>query len=196
MSRSPILSTERGQAAQSDPMFPVQSGQDKIPVPQQQPEKYIALYDFKPECHVEIEIKAGHLVTVLERHNDWFYGEANGKYGFFPRSYVRKAGNPDGSPIQSTEQKQAAHPDPVLHVQSDQDMKPEPQQPEKYTALYDYEPSMHNDIGIKAGEVVMVWDKYKNGWFFAEASGRRGLIPGKYVQKEVEDNTSRRFPYK
>jgi hypothetical protein len=45
--------------------------------------------------HGEIEIKAGQLVTVLEKCDDWFRGEASGRYGYFPGNYVQKAGDKD-----------------------------------------------------------------------------------------------------
>ncbi|XP_060565138.1 proline-serine-threonine phosphatase-interacting protein 1-like [Ruditapes philippinarum] len=96
-----------------------------------------------------------------------------------------------GSPIPSTEREQAAHPDPVFYVQSCQDMIPVPQQkPEKYIALWDYEPRAQDEIELKEGNVVAVLEKCNQDWFLAEASGRQGYIPGYYVKKAEDKNPS------
>ncbi|XP_060599459.1 sorbin and SH3 domain-containing protein 1-like [Ruditapes philippinarum] len=91
---SPILSTKREKAAQFGPVIPKQSGQDMISVHQQQPEKYIALYDYKPSSDDEIELKAGLVVTVLKKcDKDWLIAEASGRRGYIPRNYIKKAGD-------------------------------------------------------------------------------------------------------
>ncbi|XP_060563729.1 cytoplasmic protein NCK2-like [Ruditapes philippinarum] len=156
-------------------------------MPQQKPEKYIALYDYEPRMGDEIKIKTGQLVTVWEKCGDWFRGEASGRYGLFPGNYVQKAEDTAAPPIakkpspdtilrrrrmfdirtdtrpthyvhrrdivqtQLTEREQAAHPDPLFHGQSCQDMKSVPQQK-------------------------------------PEASGRRGHIPGNYRRKAQDIN--------
>ncbi|XP_060551241.1 uncharacterized protein LOC132712820 [Ruditapes philippinarum] len=66
-----------------------------ILVPQQKPEKYIALYNYEPTMPSEIEIKAGEIVTVWEKCDEWFRGEAGGRYGYLPRNYVQKAEDND-----------------------------------------------------------------------------------------------------
>ncbi|XP_060560324.1 uncharacterized protein LOC132720251 [Ruditapes philippinarum] len=97
----------------------------------------------------------------------------------------------NGSPIPSTEREQAAHPEPVLHVQSCQDMIPVPQQkPEKYIAMWDYEPRMQDEIELKERNVVTVLEKCNQDWFLAEVSGRRGYIPAYYVKKAEDKNPS------
>jgi hypothetical protein len=53
------------------------------------------LYSYKPRTHDEIEIKEGQVVTVLEKDDDWFRGEASGRYGYFPGNYVQKAEDND-----------------------------------------------------------------------------------------------------
>ncbi|XP_060567862.1 SH3 domain-containing kinase-binding protein 1-like [Ruditapes philippinarum] len=184
-----------------------------ISVPIQQPETYIALYDYKPRMDDEIEIKAGHVVTVWENCDDWFRGVASGRYGLFPQNYVQKVEDSGGagthasggactnemaskilyarrgSQILTTEREQESHSDPVFLAQSGQDMIPIPQQqPEKYKAVCDYKPIRHGEIEIKAGHDVTVWGK-SDDWFRGEASGRYGYFPGNLVQK-LEDNDS------
>ncbi|XP_060563730.1 spectrin alpha chain, non-erythrocytic 1-like [Ruditapes philippinarum] len=62
-----------------------------IPVPQQKPEKYIAMWDYEPRTQDEIELKEGHVVTVLEKcSTDWFLAEVCGRRGYIPGYYVKK----------------------------------------------------------------------------------------------------------
>ncbi|XP_060590577.1 growth factor receptor-bound protein 2-like [Ruditapes philippinarum] len=171
----------------------------------------------------EVEIKAGEIVTVWEKCNEWFRGETGGRSGYFPGNYVQKAEDDDqaapligktrspdtiqlrrsmlqirtdtitthyvhvrdieqrqtpGSPVLSTEREESAHQDHIFHVQSCQDMISVPQQkPEKFIAMWDYKPTMPDEIEIKEGNVVTVLEKCSSDWFLAEVSGRRGYIP-------------------
>jgi hypothetical protein len=56
------------------------------------------MHDYKPRMHDEIEIKEGQVVIVWEKCDEWFRGEASGRYGYFPSHYVQKAEDksPDG----------------------------------------------------------------------------------------------------
>ncbi|XP_060551222.1 growth factor receptor-bound protein 2-A-like [Ruditapes philippinarum] len=70
-----------------------------ISVPQQKPENYIAIWDYKPTTQDEIEITEGDEVTVLEKcSSGWFLAELSGRRGYIPGNHVRKAEdiNPGG----------------------------------------------------------------------------------------------------
>ncbi|XP_060592215.1 intersectin-1-like [Ruditapes philippinarum] len=155
---SPILSTEREQEAHTDPAFHVQSGHDTISVPQQKPEKYIALYDYEPSSDDDMEIKAGQVVTVWEKCGDWFCGEASGRYGYFPGNYVQKAEDTAAPPIAKK-----PSPDTILRRRSMLDIRT------------DTIPTHY----VHRRDIVQTQ--------LPEASGRRGNIPGNYLRKAAQD---------
>eukprot|EP01091_Cochliopodium_minus_P015206 TRINITY_DN5339_c0_g1_i2.p1 TRINITY_DN5339_c0_g1~~TRINITY_DN5339_c0_g1_i2.p1 ORF type:complete len:1073 (-),score=394.85 TRINITY_DN5339_c0_g1_i2:98-3316(-) len=49
------------------------------------------LYDFSPENHDELELRAGDLIVILDDSDvDWWKGTVNGNTGLFPSSYVQR----------------------------------------------------------------------------------------------------------
>ncbi|ELP86591.1 hypothetical protein EIN_162250 [Entamoeba invadens IP1] len=48
-----------------------------------------SLYDFDATQENELSLTEGDVVDVLEENGDWWYGEINGKRGYFPSNYVR-----------------------------------------------------------------------------------------------------------
>jgi hypothetical protein len=56
--------------------------------------------------------------------------------------------------------------------------------------MWDYEPRTQDEIEIKEGNEVTVFEKCNQDWFLAEASGRRGYIPACYVKKAEDKNLS------
>jgi hypothetical protein len=55
--------------------------------------EYVALYDFKGENELELTFKAGARlhVAVDEEVDGWLEGELNGRFGFIPTNYVKRA---------------------------------------------------------------------------------------------------------
>lgn len=51
---------------------------------------YVAAYDFTPQEDVEIELKRGDRVRILDQSDvNWWKGEVRGQIGLFPATYVR-----------------------------------------------------------------------------------------------------------
>jgi growth factor receptor-bound protein 2 len=51
---------------------------------------FVAAYDFTPQEDVEIELKRGDRIRVLDRTDiNWWKGEIHGRVGLFPATYVR-----------------------------------------------------------------------------------------------------------
>jgi hypothetical protein len=51
---------------------------------------YVAAYDFIPQEDVEIELKRGDRIRVLDQSDmNWWRGEVRGNVGLFPATYVR-----------------------------------------------------------------------------------------------------------
>ncbi|CAG5124058.1 unnamed protein product, partial [Candidula unifasciata] len=50
-------------------------------------------------------------------------------------------------------------------------------------ALYDYKASQTDELSIKAGDVINVYEKLGDGWWEGELRGVRGIFPSTYVQE-------------
>jgi len=47
-----------------------------------------ALYDFDAEDATELSFRAGDVITIIKKSQDWWEGELNGRRGLFPGNYV------------------------------------------------------------------------------------------------------------
>jgi hypothetical protein len=64
------------------------------------------MWDYKPRTQDEIVIKAGNVVTVLEKYStDWSFAEVSGRRGYIHGYYVKKAEdkNPGGDLVNELE---------------------------------------------------------------------------------------------
>eukprot|EP01088_Endostelium_zonatum_P015813 TRINITY_DN4028_c0_g1_i1.p1 TRINITY_DN4028_c0_g1~~TRINITY_DN4028_c0_g1_i1.p1 ORF type:complete len:419 (+),score=166.65 TRINITY_DN4028_c0_g1_i1:686-1942(+) len=52
----------------------------------------------------------------------------------------------------------------------------------KSIAMYDYDPEQDDEIGLKKGELVIVFERDESGWWTGECNGKYGLFPGSFVQ--------------
>lgn len=62
-----------------------------MPPPPQRPTaapKCRALYDFDAEDGTELSFRAGDVITIIKKSQDWWEGELNGRRGLFPGNYV------------------------------------------------------------------------------------------------------------
>eukprot|EP01095_Lingulamoeba_sp_RSL-Kostka_P016320 TRINITY_DN7945_c5_g1_i1.p1 TRINITY_DN7945_c5_g1~~TRINITY_DN7945_c5_g1_i1.p1 ORF type:complete len:525 (+),score=159.93 TRINITY_DN7945_c5_g1_i1:161-1735(+) len=53
---------------------------------------------------------------------------------------------------------------------------------ETATALYDFSTSNKEELSFLEGDILIILDKSKPGWWKAELNGKRGLIPNNYIQ--------------
>ncbi|KAK2142610.1 hypothetical protein LSH36_934g02041 [Paralvinella palmiformis] len=52
---------------------------------------YVVLYNYRLRVRGDVDLKAGTRVTVTDMSDpDWWKGRSNGRYGYFPSSYVMK----------------------------------------------------------------------------------------------------------
>lgn len=50
-------------------------------------------------------------------------------------------------------------------------------------ALYDYDASQNDELSIRPGDIINVYDKQMDGWWQGEKNGRVGIFPASYVEE-------------
>lgn len=50
-------------------------------------------------------------------------------------------------------------------------------------AVYDYEANMYDELTIRPGDIITVYDKLEDGWWHGELNGMVGIFPATYVEE-------------
>jgi len=133
------------------------------------------LYDYTPAGGDELTIHEGEICEVSEMNDDgWWYGECNGKAGFFPSNFVADL-DTDDAPAAANHAAPAE--DPFNSSQSSHGSG----SGETCVASFDYEATDANELSFKEGDVIEILSKSENGWWFGQLSGKQGLFPSNYV---------------
>ena len=53
-------------------------------------------------------------------------------------------------------------------------------------AIYDYDATREDELSIRQGDVISVYEKGEDGWWKGEVHGRIGLFPANYVEIEID----------
>ncbi|XP_064191394.1 SH3 domain-containing protein 19 isoform X1 [Anguilla rostrata] len=129
-----------------------------------------ALYDFTPESPEELALKAGDLVSMVERVDDeWCRGTARGSTGVFPVSFVRVL-----STIPAPPGGQKAPPAPASVSGP------------RCVALFDFEGESSDELSFAEGDVIGLKEYIGEEWARGELNGHVGLFPLTFVEV-VED---------
>ncbi|XP_077540159.1 dynamin associated protein 160 isoform X4 [Haemaphysalis longicornis] len=136
-----------------------------------------ALFPWRAKKENHLTFNKGDVIVVKEQQDMWWYGEFQGKVGWFPKSYVRLI----SGPMKTFNNNQ------VSDSQEFGDVPPEPPADfpvtaeEKYVALYAYQSQEPGDLSFSAGDVISV-SKKEGEWWTGTLAGQTGIFPSNYVR--------------
>nr|XP_050026532.1 intersectin-1-like isoform X1 [Dermacentor andersoni]XP_054922112.1 intersectin-1-like isoform X1 [Dermacentor andersoni] len=135
-----------------------------------------ALFPWRAKKENHLTFNKGDVIAVKEQQDMWWYGEFQGKLGWFPKSYVRLI----SGPVKTFNNQ-------VADLQEFGDVPPEPPADfpvaaeEKYIALYAYQSQEPGDLSFNAGDVISV-SKKEGEWWTGTLAGQTGIFPSNYVR--------------
>ncbi|XP_077486990.1 dynamin associated protein 160 isoform X3 [Amblyomma americanum] len=136
-----------------------------------------ALFPWRAKKENHLTFNKGDVIAVKEQQDMWWYGEFQGKVGWFPKSYVRLI----SGPMKTFNNNQ------VADSQEYGDVPPEPPSDfpvaaeEKYIALYAYQSQEPGDLSFNAGDVISV-SKKEGEWWTGTLASQTGIFPSNYVR--------------
>lgn len=136
--------------------------------------KVVSNYDYEPQAPEELKLVSGQTINVLQIIEDgWWIGEVEGRKGYFPSNFITEPEN--GAPLESVpieETKNESVPETLTLLG-------------KCKALYPYEPQDPAELKLNEGDMIDVYQKNEDGWWYGEVSGtgERGLFPSNYVEQ-------------
>ncbi|CAG0920595.1 unnamed protein product [Notodromas monacha] len=134
-----------------------------------------AVYSYLSPPMGQLSFKVGDIIYLLDRRDEWFYGELNGRKGLFPRRYVKVLiALPPSQPMPGV-------PLPIVTTSAP-----------LCVALYDFSDESANDGNIntakdkclcfKAGEIITVLRRVDANWALGKLNGDVGIFPLPFVQ--------------
>ncbi|KAL7991404.1 hypothetical protein Chor_015660, partial [Crotalus horridus] len=117
------------------------------------------------------------IITVLEQQENWWYGEAGRRRGWFPKSYVKIL---PGNECQR-EELEAVY--AVINKNPSTSTCVS-----EYTALYSYSSSEPGDLTFTEGEEIVVSQK-DGEWWTGRIGDRSGIFPSNYVKPKDHDTS-------
>jgi len=138
----------------------------------------VALYDYTPLESYDLSFKTGALLIVAAKPlTDWWWGEdLNGKLGVFPTTYVATLIDTRIYPIEESKVEPVAKPISVAG------------------ATYDYTANGDNELSLRKGDVVKIFEKLDTGWWKGEIDGKIGFFPGDFVDEMEGDELKNMLP--
>uniref|UniRef100_A0A3Q0SJA8 Osteoclast-stimulating factor 1 n=1 Tax=Amphilophus citrinellus TaxID=61819 RepID=A0A3Q0SJA8_AMPCI len=173
--------------------------------------KVQVVHDFNPEGPGELSLRAGDIVTMVEKvDSEWYRGTCRGSTGFFPINYVKVLGEQsdelsfsEGDVIQLKEYmgqdwargQIGTHEGifPLNFVEVIEDLPPPPSQQQSakmvsqssvewVVALYDYNGKTADDLSFREGECILITQHLDDDWSCGRLNGKEGIFPRKYVE--------------
>ncbi|KAM8977397.1 LOW QUALITY PROTEIN: SH3 domain-containing protein 21 [Pelodytes ibericus] len=160
-----------------------------------------AHYSYSPGKQDELELFAGEVIEVLEEIEDgWWLGKKGDLIGAFPSNFVQEiAESPSDKVPELKKNKQRpkmmeytftpkdgekGKPQDKATARNQKDsITPAPAIQEFCRAMFDYVPSLQDELALRKGDVVLITNKETGdeGWWQGELNGKSGFFPDNFV---------------
>ncbi|XP_012578027.1 PREDICTED: SH3 and PX domain-containing protein 2B isoform X2 [Condylura cristata] len=136
------------------------SGSDLTSVDPMVLEQYVVVADYQKQESSEISLSVGQVVDIIEKNESgWWFVSTAEEQGWVPATCLE---GQDG-------------------VQDEFSLQPEEE--EKYTAIYPYTARDQDEINLERGAMVEVIQKNLEGWWKIRYQGKEGWAPASYLKK-------------
>ncbi|XP_063810467.1 SH3 domain-containing protein 21 isoform X2 [Pseudophryne corroboree] len=159
-----------------------------------------AEYSYNPGKPDELELLAGEVLEVLEEIEDgWWLGKKGDLVGAFPSNFVQEISESPQDKVTNFKKNNKQRPK-MMEISFAPSVKETTKQEEKAAVnkqkdstvfhtnelarvMFDYVPSMPDELALKKGDVVSVISKETEdeGWWRGELKGKIGLFPDNFV---------------
>uniref|UniRef100_A0A452IWM5 Intersectin 2 n=1 Tax=Gopherus agassizii TaxID=38772 RepID=A0A452IWM5_9SAUR len=119
------------------------------------------------------------VITVLEKQENWWFGEVHGGRGWFPKSYVK---------ILPGNENKREEPETFYAAVNKKPSTPSYTIGEEYVALYSYTSAEPGDLTFAEGEEILVIQK-DGEWWTGSIADRTGIFPSNYVKPKDQDGS-------
>ncbi|XP_067272987.1 intersectin-2a isoform X3 [Pseudorasbora parva] len=142
----------------------------------------VALCEWSAKTDSHLGFPKDAIITVLEKQENWCYGELNESRGWFPCSHVSMVttNNTQSVPLCSTMDEIDVSDSGLL---------------EEYVALYTYESPESGDLTFCAEDAVLVTER-EGEWWRGCIGDQSGLFPSNYVKPKESDSANPGVPSK
>ncbi|XP_030592144.1 SH3 domain-containing protein 19 isoform X2 [Archocentrus centrarchus] len=132
--------------------------------------KVQAVHDFNPEGPGELSLRAGDIVTMVEKlDSEWYRGTCRGSTGFFPINYVKVLSD---SPKPLPERKPRPPPAKASGP--------------RCVARFDFEGEQSDELSFSEGDVIQLKEYMGQDWARGQIGTHEGIFPLNFVEV-IED---------
>uniref|UniRef100_A0A4W3ITP5 Intersectin 2b n=1 Tax=Callorhinchus milii TaxID=7868 RepID=A0A4W3ITP5_CALMI len=133
--------------------------------------KALALCSWTAKKDNHLNFSKDDIIEVLEKQDNWWFGEVHGGKGWFPKSYVKVI----------SEQ--------PVYAAVNKSFSPASQPLEEYVAIYSYQSGETGDLTFSEGETIQITKK-EGEWWTGTIDDRTGVFPSNYVKPKDPDASS------
>ncbi|XP_053310635.1 SH3 domain-containing protein 21 isoform X2 [Spea bombifrons] len=151
-------------------------------------------YAYNPGKPDELDLCPGEIIEVLEEIEDgWWLGKKGNLIGAFPSNFVQEIAESPSDMVLDLKKNNKQRPKmkEFTFVPKDEEKVNPPDNPtvnnqkvkEFCRVMFDYVPTMQDELGLKKGDVISIISKdtEDEGWWRGELNGKTGFFPDNFV---------------
>ncbi|XP_013781921.1 uncharacterized protein LOC106466218 [Limulus polyphemus] len=126
----------------------------------------MAIKDYHPLSHGELNLQIGDLVTLIKEEEDWFYGKCGEDKGKVPKSHVEVI-----NPLPSQESNSVASSN----------------KEKKCLAVYNFEAENSDELSFKEGDIITLCGIINADWWMGSLNNQKGIFPSSFVEMKEDE---------